>query len=80
MSLLLICLSREINKAFCGFFDQSRCQQYQRLFEGDDSCRTQIDHDVEGPVAMSGDLLLVSVCPSNKLSVTEDLHIWIVYP
>ncbi|KAE9450521.1 hypothetical protein C3L33_17599, partial [Rhododendron williamsianum] len=58
VSLLLICLSREINKAFCGFFDQSRCQQYQRLFEGDDSCRTQIDHDVEGPVAMSGDLLL----------------------
>ncbi|KAI8537138.1 hypothetical protein RHMOL_Rhmol09G0002400 [Rhododendron molle] len=52
------CLLREINKAFCGFFDQSRCQQYQRLFEGDDSCRTQIDHDVEGPVAMSGDLLL----------------------
>ncbi|KAG5530344.1 hypothetical protein RHGRI_025324 [Rhododendron griersonianum] len=52
------CLLREINKAFCGFFDQSRCQQYQRLFEGDDSCRTQIDHNVEGPVAMSGDLLL----------------------
>ncbi|XP_022154592.1 poly(ADP-ribose) glycohydrolase 1-like isoform X2 [Momordica charantia] len=27
-------LLREINKAFCGFFDQSKCKQYERLFLG----------------------------------------------
>ncbi|KAI3470271.1 hypothetical protein Pfo_026934 [Paulownia fortunei] len=29
----LECLLRETNKAFCGFFDQHKCQQYQMPFE-----------------------------------------------
>jgi len=27
------CLLREVNKAFCGFFDQSKCQLYVKLFQ-----------------------------------------------
>lgn len=69
----LECLLREINKAFCGFFDQSRRQQYQRLFEDDDSCRTQIDQDVVGPVAMSEDLLLLQEGPSLTSESGEDI-------
>ena len=61
--LQLVHFGREINKAFCGFYDQSRSWQHQRLFQDDELCRTQIDQDVKGPVGMSRDSLLVFVFP-----------------
>ncbi|GFY81260.1 poly (ADP-ribose) glycohydrolase [Actinidia rufa] len=46
----LDCLLREINKALCGFFDQSRSWQHQRLFQDEKLCRSQIDQDVKRPL------------------------------
>ncbi|PSS35766.1 Poly(ADP-ribose) glycohydrolase [Actinidia chinensis var. chinensis] len=46
----LECLLREINKALCGFFDQSRSWQHQRLFQDEELSRTRIDQDVKGPL------------------------------
>ncbi|GMP78930.1 hypothetical protein CsSME_00034682 [Camellia sinensis var. sinensis] len=60
------CLLREINKAFCGFFDQSKCQQYQRLFQDDKLCRDQIDQDVKGLIGIYRDSHLLREAPSTS--------------
>ena len=48
VSLQLLGFNREINKAFCGFYDQSKCQQYQRLFKGDGPCGAHLDQGIQG--------------------------------
>lgn len=60
------CLLREINKAFCGFFGQSKCQQYQRLFQDDKFCRDQIDQDVKGLIGICRDSHLLREAPSTS--------------
>ncbi|KAK2980964.1 hypothetical protein RJ640_018048 [Escallonia rubra] len=46
------CLLREINKAFCGFFDDRKRLQYKRLFQDDEPCLIQLDQDVKGSNSM----------------------------
>ncbi|XP_043714183.1 poly(ADP-ribose) glycohydrolase 1-like [Telopea speciosissima] len=41
------CLLREINKAFCGFFDQSKQHLNQEIFRPEASCRYKVGQDVE---------------------------------
>ncbi|KAL6971833.1 poly(ADP-ribose) glycohydrolase, partial [Sarracenia purpurea var. burkii] len=67
------CLLREINKAFCGFVDQSRCQQYQRLFQDDELCRSQIGKDVKGPLDMFKDFFLLNEVPSVASESNEEM-------
>lgn len=43
----LECLLREINKAFCGFHDQSKHKQYQRLFRDNRVCDVQNDQYIK---------------------------------
>ncbi|THF97225.1 hypothetical protein TEA_008135 [Camellia sinensis var. sinensis] len=66
VSLQVARLNREINKAFCGFFDQSKCQQYQRLFQDDKFCRDQIDQDVKGLIGIYRDSHLLREAPSTS--------------
>ncbi|KAF8402438.1 hypothetical protein HHK36_013394 [Tetracentron sinense] len=44
----LECLLRETNKAFCGFFDQSKYQRYLQIFQEDAFCGDQFGRDVKG--------------------------------
>ena len=61
VSLQLLGFNREINKAFCGFFYQSKCQQYQRLFKGDGPCRAQLDQGIQGSDSISRSNLSVGL-------------------
>ncbi|GAV67165.1 PARG_cat domain-containing protein [Cephalotus follicularis] len=45
----LKCLLREINKAFCGFFDKSKYNQYERLFHDHGFCGAQLDQEIKDP-------------------------------
>ncbi|XP_059448050.1 poly(ADP-ribose) glycohydrolase 1-like isoform X2 [Corylus avellana] len=49
------CLLREINKAFCGFFDQSKYQQYERLFQENVYCEAQLDQKLHETASTSGE-------------------------
>ncbi|KAF9621644.1 hypothetical protein IFM89_025376 [Coptis chinensis] len=49
------CLLREINKAFCGFFDESKYQLYQKLLEDDDFCKDRLVKQLhESPSTVEG--------------------------
>ncbi|XP_062170299.1 poly(ADP-ribose) glycohydrolase 1-like isoform X2 [Alnus glutinosa] len=49
------CLLREINKAFCGFFDQSKYQQYERLFQENVYFEAHLDQKLHETASTSGD-------------------------
>nr|CAN75808.1 hypothetical protein VITISV_004629 [Vitis vinifera] len=70
----LECLLREINKAFCGFFDQSKCQQYQRLFKGDGLCGAHLDQGVQGPDSISWNNLLLQEAPYASVGTNEGIY------
>ncbi|KAL6344172.1 hypothetical protein AAG906_031886 [Vitis piasezkii] len=70
----LECLLREINKAFCGFFDQSKCQQYQRLFKGDGLCGAHLDQGVQGPDSISWSNLLLQEAPYASVGTNEGIY------
>ncbi|XAR64530.1 Poly(ADP-ribose) glycohydrolase [Bertholletia excelsa] len=61
----LECLMREINKAFCGFTEQSKYRQYQRLFKDDELCRTEIDQDVKQPPDLCRESHLFNEAPTS---------------
>ena len=61
VSLHLLGFNREINKAFCVFFYQSKCQQYQRLFKGDGPCGAQLDQGIQGSNSISRSNLSVGL-------------------
>ncbi|XP_041013592.1 poly(ADP-ribose) glycohydrolase 1 isoform X1 [Juglans microcarpa x Juglans regia] len=52
-------LRREINKAFCGFFDQSKSQQYERLFQERACSGAEPDQSIQDLMDMSGNNLLL---------------------
>ncbi|XP_010650755.1 poly(ADP-ribose) glycohydrolase 1 isoform X2 [Vitis vinifera] len=64
----------EINKAFCGFFDQSKCQQYQRLFKGDGLCGAHLDQGVQGPDSISWNNLLLQEAPYASVGTNEGIY------
>ncbi|XP_052208224.1 poly(ADP-ribose) glycohydrolase 1-like isoform X2 [Diospyros lotus] len=64
----LDCLIREINKAFCGFFDQSKFQQYQELFHSDEFCKASpcqdLSQDLKHPVDILRNSILFHEAPA----------------
>ncbi|KAA8532188.1 hypothetical protein F0562_006670 [Nyssa sinensis] len=66
-------LRREINKAFCGFFDQSKCQQYLRLFQDDGFCSAQPVQDVKDSSEMSRNNLLFNEAPTTHFATNEGI-------
>lgn len=60
--------NREINKAFCGFFYQSKCQQYQKLFKGDGIHRAHLDQGAQDPDNIYWNKLLVGIIFSSLVS------------
>lgn len=51
--------NREVNKAFCGFIDQSKYQQYEKLFREYGYCETHNYLHVKDPNYMEGNDFLV---------------------
>ncbi|KAL2487629.1 Poly(ADP-ribose) glycohydrolase 1 [Forsythia ovata] len=47
------CLLREINKAFCGFYDQSKRQQYENLFLDTGFSEAEFDEGIRKPLGSS---------------------------
>nr|XP_023912460.1 poly(ADP-ribose) glycohydrolase 1-like isoform X2 [Quercus suber] len=65
-------LLREINKAFCGFFAQSKYQQYKRLFPENGCSRAQLDQNIEDPISRSRSNLLSHDNASTSDETTEE--------
>lgn len=59
LSILLVGFNRETNKAFCGFFQQSKYQQHKRLFREDGCSGVQLHPDVKDSSDICSDNLLV---------------------
>lgn len=58
--ILLTCwFYREVNKAFCGFMDQSKYEQYWPLFQKNRFCGAQFEHDSNDPNYLYSNNLLV---------------------
>lgn len=60
-------LLRETNKAFCGFFDQSKYQRYQKLYQDDSNHESQLGHDVKSLNTSEGNIL-----ENSSLRADED--------
>ncbi|XP_059655744.1 poly(ADP-ribose) glycohydrolase 1-like [Cornus florida] len=69
----LKCLLREINKAFCGFFDPCKYQHYHRLLQDDGFCGAQVDQDVKDPSGMSDNQLLFQEISSISCEAKEGI-------
>lgn len=61
------CLVREINKAFCGFIDQSKYHQYERLFLEKGLTGSQHDQDGKEPDRTNKNSHLVNECNSTSM-------------
>lgn len=61
----LDCLLREVNKAFCGFLDQSKCRQCYVFWQSNESCNVRLRND-------AGSAANISVTQS---SLVEDCEI-----
>ncbi|KAL4631778.1 hypothetical protein ACB092_04G002800 [Castanea dentata] len=66
------CLLRETNKAFCGFFAQSKYQQYKRLFPENGCSGAQLDQNIEDPIGRSRSNLLSHENASTSDETTEE--------
>ncbi|OVA18990.1 Poly(ADP-ribose) glycohydrolase [Macleaya cordata] len=58
-------LLRETNKAFCGFFDQSKYQRNQKVFQEDEICRDSLNWDSKAPNNKSENVLELHEQPST---------------
>ncbi|XP_015879507.3 poly(ADP-ribose) glycohydrolase 1 isoform X1 [Ziziphus jujuba] len=65
----LECLLREVNKAFCGFLDQSKYRQYERLSQDNGYCGAQHYLDIKEPYYMTRDALLVNEATSTSVEI-----------
>ncbi|XP_027167124.1 poly(ADP-ribose) glycohydrolase 1-like [Coffea eugenioides] len=65
------CLLREINKAFCGFCDMSKYQQYQDLFQYDEHWESDVDFDVKKLREQLRNDAMTLEGPSTSYQITE---------
>ncbi|CAA3015311.1 poly(ADP-ribose) glycohydrolase 1-like [Olea europaea subsp. europaea] len=69
------CLLRETNKAFCGFYDQSRRQQYENLFVDTEFSEAEFDEGNKNPLESSTRNLLTSFQSVNETSSNQPVRV-----
>ncbi|KAL3507018.1 hypothetical protein ACH5RR_032400 [Cinchona calisaya] len=65
------CLLRDINKAFCGFCDLYKYQQYQEFFQDDEHWKSEVDFDVKQLRERLRNDTLTLEGPSTSSQLTE---------